>query len=51
MMFVVVDASLFRRGGGEEQPKYFLQTGDKQQHGQCTGGLDSSIAASTKLLS
>jgi hypothetical protein len=31
MMFVVVDASLFRRGGGEEQPKHFLRTGGKQQ--------------------
>ena len=50
-MFVVVDASIFRRGGDEEQPKYFLRAGGKQQHGQVTGGLDSSIAASTKLLS
>lgn len=51
MMFVVVDAPLFRRCGGEEEPKYFLRAGGKQQHGQCTGGLASSIAASTKLLS
>ena len=32
MMFVVVvDVSLFRRGGGKEQPKYFLRAGGEQQ--------------------